>query len=313
MSRNEVQAVTGAFGFTGKYIASRLLATEPLIRTLTNSIYRPNPFGQRIEIFPYHFDSPDDLARALEGVQVLYNTYWVRFNHPQFNFDQAVENCKTLFECARKAGVERIVHISIVNNSLNSPFEYFRGKARVEQELQSSGLSYAILRPAVLFGSEDILINNIAWALRTFPIFLVFGTGNYKLQPIYVGDLAELAVQQGRAKENSVIQAIGPETYSFHGLVRFIGQALGKSRPIFRVPPLLGYWLTRAAGYMLGDVLLTRDEVQGLVSGLLYVDAPPAGKTRLSEWVRRHAHTLGREYRSELQRRFDRHNPYAGY
>jgi NADH dehydrogenase len=177
MSSTLGHAVTGAFGFTGKYIAAELLKTESTIRTLTNSFNRPNPFGDRIEVFPYHFDNPDNLTRVLEGVHVLYNTYWVRFNHPRFTFDQALENCKILINCARKAGVERIVHISIVNNALDSNFEYFQKKARLEKEIQDSGLSYAILRPAVLFGSEDILINNIAWALRTFPVFFV-GQGN---------------------------------------------------------------------------------------------------------------------------------------
>jgi NADH dehydrogenase len=313
MSRTVVHAVTGAFGFTGKYIAAELLKTEPTIRTLTNSFNRPNPFGNRIEVFPYHFDNPDNLTHVLEGVHVLYNTYWVRFNHPRFTFDQALENCKILINCARKAGVERIVHISIVNNALDSNFEYFQKKAWLEKEIQDSGLSYAILRPAVLFGSEDILINNIAWALRTFPVFFVFGTGKYRLQPIYVGDLAQLAVQHGRTMENTVIQAIGPETYTFYELVQFIGQVIGKPRPILRIPPWAGYWLTRAAGYFLSDVLLTRDEIKGLIAELLYVDAPPAGTTRLSEWVSSHAHTLGLQYRSELKRRSDRNSPYAGY
>jgi len=139
--------------------SARLLETEPRIRTLTNSPERPNPFGERVEIFPYRFDDSRSLIRALTGVRVLYNTYWVRFNHRRFTFAQAIQNSKALFSCACEAGVERIVHVSITNNSLESPIEYFRGKARLEQELRASGLSYAILRPALLFGNEDILIN----------------------------------------------------------------------------------------------------------------------------------------------------------
>lgn len=312
MSAKGLHAVTGAFGFSGKYIARRLLETEPTIRTLTNSPGRPHPFGERIEVFPCRFDDPRSLIRALTGVRVLYNTYWVRFNHRHFTFAQAIENSKALFSCAREAGVERIVHISITNNSLDSPFEYFRGKARLEQELQASGLSYAVLRPTVLFGREDILINNIAWALRTFPAFMVFGDGSYRLQPIFVDDLAELAVHQGGERENSVVQAIGPETFTFRGLVEEIGKAIGKRPPVLHVPPQLGYGLTKLVGWMKGDVLLTREEIKGLMAELLYVDAPPAGKTRLSDWMRRNGDSLGKSYRSELKRRLDRESAYAG-
>jgi NADH dehydrogenase len=306
-----IHAVTGAFGFSGRYIASRLLESEPVIRTLTNSPERPHPFGDRVEVHPYHFDDPDKLVRALEGVGVLYNTYWVRFNHSQFTFAGAVENSRTLFSCAVKAGVERIVHVSITNNSLDSPLEYFRGKARLEEELRSAAISHAILRPALLFGREDILINNIAWVLRHFPAFTVFGDGSYRLQPIFVDDLARLAVEQGRKAENTTIEAIGPETYTFLGLVQEIGRAIGKRRPVFRVPPQLGYWLGKLVGGMKGDVLLTREEVRGLMAELLYVDAPAAGYTRLSDWMRRNRDQLGKEYRSELKRRLDRESAYT--
>ena len=170
---------------------------------------RPHSFAGQVPAFPFHFDRPDLLAKSLEGTEVLYNTYWVRFNHSLFTHADAVRNTRTLFEAARQAGVQRVVHVSITNPSLDSPLEYFRGKAELERALQESGLGYAILRPAVLFGREDILINNIAWALRRLPVFGVFGDGSYRLQPIYVDDLAELAVAWGQSRENRTLEAIG--------------------------------------------------------------------------------------------------------
>ena len=166
--------------------------------TLTNSSSRANPFGGRVRAFPFHFERPDLLVQHLKDVSVLYNTYWVRFG-PHAD---AVRNTLALFEAAKEAGVERIVHVSITNPSEDSPLEYFRGKAKLEKALVNSGISYAILRPAVLFGKEDILINNIAWTLRHLPVFGVFGDGRYRLQPIYVDDLASLAVEQGKSRAN---------------------------------------------------------------------------------------------------------------
>jgi len=306
----DLQAVTGAFGYSGRYIAQRLLDQGAEVITLTESLHRRNPFGERIKAFPFNFDSPERLKETLAGVRVLYNTYWVRFNHRTFTFSDAVRNTETLFKAAKAAGVERIVHLSITNPSLDSPLEYFSGKARLEEALKGSGVSWAILRPAVLFGKEDILINNIAWALRRLPIYGVFGDGSYRLQPIHVDDLAGLAVAQGREQENRVIQAIGPETFTYRGLVKTVGEIIGRPRPVVPVPPWLGYLAGWALGKMVKDVMITRDEIKGLTAGLLYVEAPPAGRTRLTDWAREHAQTLGMRYTSELARRRDREGAY---
>ena len=203
-----------------------------------------------------------------------------------------------------------MVHVSICNPSENSPLEYYRGKARLERALLESGLSYAILRPAVIFGEEDILINNIAWMLRHLPVLGVFGSGEYRLRPIYVDDLAALAVEQGQSGRNAVIEAVGPETFTYRQLIQQIGTLIGCPRPAVSVPKWLGYAMATVLGKIMGDILVTREEIEGLTSDLLYVDAPAAGQTRLTDWVRQHADTLGRRYASELARRRDRQGAY---
>jgi NADH dehydrogenase len=303
MPQPELHVVTGAFGFSGRYIAARLLREGHRVRTLTDSPHRVNPFGGEVEICGFHFDRPGKLAEALRGADVLYNTYWVRFDYGEFGQAQAVENTLRLFAAARNAGVKRVVHLSITNPSADSPFAYFRHKALLERALVESGMACAILRPAVLFGPEDILINNIAWVARRFPVFGVFGKGDYCLQPIHVDDLAELAVAQGQSKEDVLIDAIGPETFAYCELVRQICRAIGKKRPIVSIPPSLGWLVGWGLGKLLGDVLLTREEIGALMDGLLCTDSPPAGRTKLTEWARAHADTLGLRYASELARR----------
>jgi uncharacterized protein YbjT (DUF2867 family) len=310
MPSNEFQVVTGAFGYSGRYIAARLLEAGQQVRTLTNSLQRPNPFGQRVEARPYDFDQPARLVESLRGAATLYNTYWVRFNQASFSHAAAVENTRTLFRAAREAGVRRVVHVSITNPSEDSPLEYFRGKASLERALIESGLSYAILRPAVLFGGEDILINNIAWTLRKFPVAAVFGDGQYRLQPIHVEDLARLAVEQGARRENAILQAIGPETFTYRGLLETIGRTIGKPRPVVRMPPAIGWLAGKIIGAVVHDVVLTREEIQGLMADLLYVDAPPAGTTKLTDWARENADRLGIHYASELARRRNRAEAY---
>ncbi len=310
MTAGELQIVTGAFGYTGQYIARRLVAAGCRVRTLTNSVHRANAFGGRVEATPFHFDDPDRLEESLRGAAVLYNTYWVRFNRAGFSHTIAVENTRKLISSARRAGLRRFVHVSITNPSEESDLEYFRGKAMLERTLQSSGISYGILRPAVIFGNEDILINNIAWILRRFPVFGVFGDGRYRLQPIFVDDLAKLAVELGQGQDNEIVDAIGPETFTYRELVCAIGAAVGRPRPMISLPPWLGYTIGTIVGRLQGDVLITRPEIEGLMRGLLCTDSPPAGETRFSDWVKKHAARLGTHYASELSRRRNRFETY---
>jgi uncharacterized protein YbjT (DUF2867 family) len=292
-------AITGAFGYTGSYVARRLVASGEQVIALTNSPRKPD--SPDIPAFPLKFDS--SLLNILRGVDVLYNTYWVRFNHGNFSHAQAVANTICLFDAAKQAGVRRVVHVSITNPDENSSLEYFRGKGQLEQALKTAGLSYAIVRPAVLFGGSDILINNIAWTLRHLPVFGIFGDGSYRLQPIHVADFADLMVEQAYVNANTVVNGIGSETFTYRGLVEILSDILQVRRPILSVPPQVGYWAGWFIGKLMGDVTITREEIDGLMSDLLYVDAPPVGKTKLSEWARLHIATLGRHYASEMARR----------
>jgi NADH dehydrogenase len=289
-----------------------LLDAGVRVRTLTNSLQRANPFRDKVEARPFNFDNPAALIESLRGATVLYNTYWIRFNYqtPGFQHSAAVENTLKLFAAARQAGVQFIVHTSITNPAENSPLEYFRGKAVLERALKESGLPYAILRPNVLFGHEDILINNIAWTLRKLPIFGVFGDGRYRLQPMHVDDFANLAVEQRKDRSDRVIDAIGPETFTYRRLVEEIGSIIGVHRPIVSVPPSIGYAVGAVLGKIVGDVMITRDEVEGLMADLLVTNSPPAGSTRLTDWARQHAETLGKHYASELAQRKNRQAAY---
>ncbi len=299
-------AVTGAFGYSGRYITRRLLDAGHEVMTLTNSTRRTNPFGEKVRVCAFNFDAPEKLRESLRGIDCLINTYWVRFDHRLFTHEQAVSNTKILFAAAREAGVKRVVHVSITNPDASSDLPYFRGKAELEAALVGSGLSYCILRPTVLFGKEDVLINNIAWAIRHLPVIGVFGSGDYRLQPIYVDDLAQAAVEQAMGDGREIIEAIGPETFTYRELIRRVGAAIGVQRRIISVPPALGYWACRVVGWAVGDVVITREEIRGLMEGRLQVEAPPLGHTRLSDWIERHKDTLGRRYTSELARRLDR-------
>jgi len=300
--------ITGAFSYTGKYVARRLLDRGYSVRTLTGHPGRVNPFGQAVEAFPYDFDRPDQLRKTLLGTSTLINTYWVRFPREESTFEAAVRNTRKLIDAAKDAGVERIVHVSIANPSAESPLGYYRGKAELEQAVLDSGLSYTIVRPTVIFGDEDILINNIAWFLRRFPLFGIPGDGRYRIRPIFVEDMARIMAKAVDETGNAVMDAVGPETYTFEELVRLIASSIGRSVRFVHVPASLAYLATLVAGWFVGDVVLTWEEYRGLMGNLLAPEGPASGSTRLSEWLSAHKESVGKRYASEVARHYARAN-----
>jgi uncharacterized protein YbjT (DUF2867 family) len=299
-----VDLVIGALRYTGRSIARRLLAAGGEVRTLTGHPGRANPFGHRVAVAALRFEDPGALVGSLRGVDVLYNTYWVRFPRGQATFARAVKNTRTLVEAAEKAGVRRIVHVSITNASAASPFEYFRAKALAEEVVAESSMSHAIVRPTVLFGDGDVLINNITWLLRRFPAFAIAGTGSYRVRPVHVGDVAKVAVTAAGRDEDAVLDAVGPEVYTFEDLVRLLASTIGRRPLMVHLPPRLVLLCARVVGLAVGDVLLTRDELGGLMAELVTTEGSATGTVRLSDWLIQHGTELGRTYASELARHY---------
>lgn len=306
----KLTVVTGALGYSGKAIAERLIARGDRVRTLTNSPGRPNPFGENLEVRPLAFGSHAALVDSLRGADSFINTYWVRFNHKLFTFAQAVENTKRLFAAAKEAGVRRIVHVSILKPEQGWGLEYYEGKLELEGSLRQLDVSHAILRPGVLFGRGDILVNNIAWTLRHLPLFGVFGDGRYKLQPMHVDDLADLAVECADRENDFTVDAVGPETFEYCELVEKIGELIGVRRRVISVSPGVGYAVSKLINPFVGDVIITREEIEGLMRGLLFSDGTRVGKTRLTDWTRENRDRLGYRYASEVGRRVQKSVAY---
>ena len=306
-STKKLHTVTGATGYTGRYITKLLLAGGEAVQSLTGHPDRENPFGDRVRLRQFNFDHPLELREALAGTDTLFNTYWIRVNHGGRTHEQCVEQSKTMFEAARQAGVRRIVHISITNPDPESDLPYFRGKGQLEVALRElQGVSHAILRPTVLYSMEDILLNNIAWTLRKFPVVFLPGNGKYGIQPVFVEDLAALAVESARTDENLEVDAVGPEVFTYADLVRLVRKKARAKCLVLPAPK----WATLAAGrllgYMLGDIVITKDEIKGLSRGLLVsrADTPTPTTTKLTEWLDKNGQKLGRKYASEVGRHY---------
>jgi uncharacterized protein YbjT (DUF2867 family) len=302
--------VTGAFSYSGAQIATRLLESGRRVKTLTFHPDRPHLLQARVEAAPYRFDDPVALARRLEGVSTVYNTYWVRFDRGTTTFANAIANSRTLFHAAHRAGVTRIVHLSIANPSIESPLPYYRGKALVERALAEVGIPYSIVRPTWIFGGDrDVLTNNIAWILRRIPIFALPGNGRYPVQPVHVDDLASICQQASQGDGDQIVDAAGPERMRFDELIETVRRAVGTRAPVLRVPPRVMAAASRGLGHIVRDVVLTADEISGLTAGLLVSHEPPLGSIAFSEWITEHNRSIGRSYANELERHFSLPSP----
>ncbi|KXK10758.1 MAG: NAD-dependent epimerase/dehydratase [Chloroflexi bacterium OLB14] len=296
-------AVTGAFSYSGKYITRRLLAQGHEVVTLTNHPERSSIFDNKVKAYPLNFNEAET-TKALEGVDTFYNTYWVRFDRGTNTQPAAVENTRRLISSAKKAGVKRVVHISIANPDINSHLPYYWGKAENEKTVIESGMSYAILRPTVLFGIEDILINNIAYLVRRFPFFLQMGDGKYKIQPVYIEDLADLAVEAASRNDNLIWDAVGTDIFTFDELVKTIGKTVNKNPMIIHTHPRIALTAAQFLSLFVRDVLLTPEEVDGLMANLLVSSEPARCKTSLRKWLEENKDTVGTKYASELKKHY---------
>jgi uncharacterized protein YbjT (DUF2867 family) len=300
----ELDAVTGAYSFTGGFIARRLLADGRRVRTLTNHPRRAGAEGMDVDVAPLQFDDRDALIESLRGVDVLYNTYWIRFPHSGIGFGDAIANTRRLMFAAAAAGVRKVVHISVSNPGVDDPLDYYAGKARAEAVVRQSGMEWAIVRPTLIFGLGDILINNIAWLLRRVPVFFIPGHGTYRLQPVAGEDVAEIAIWAAGEPGSVTVDAAGPDIITYADLVNSIAIAIQHKRRIFFTPPTVTLLAARVLGLNVKDVILTPQEMAGLMDEHLVSAEPPRGRRRIEDWLLRAAGGLGMSYASELARHF---------
>jgi uncharacterized protein YbjT (DUF2867 family) len=297
-----VHVVTGAFSYTGSYVARALLERGERVRTLSR---RPDPehaLAGGVEFAPLQFADEAALTRDLSGATTLFNTYWVRFPHGETTWASVLDNTRTLIRAARAAAVGRIVQFSVSNASEDSPYGYFRAKALAERALREAELPHAIVRPTLIFGRGDLLLSNIAWTLRRSPVFLLPGGRRYATQPVAVEDVAELAVELAGRSDDVMADAAGPAVYSFRQLVAAVRDAIGARTRLVACPPFAVVVATRAASILLRDDLVRREELAALGDDLLVSHAPPSSARRLEDWLAEEAHDLGRSFISERRR-----------
>src|SRR2546430_1950733 len=302
MEERAFDVVTGAFSFAGRFIARRLAALERPIKTLTNHPQRPGTEDIKADPAPLQFTDRPALVESLRGAAVPSTTDWVRSVHGRVGFGEAVANPRILLGAARDAGVRKVVHISVSSPAEDSPLDYYAGRARAERAVREWGLAWAIIRPTLIFGQGDILLNNIAWLLRRLPVFGIPGRGDYRLQPVAGEDVAEIATWAAEQVDNVTVDAAGPDIIYYSEMVESIAIAVGRHPRFVFLSPKNTIRASKVIGRLVKDVMLNEPELEGLMQELLVSHERPRGTRRLDNWLLTNADTIGQKYASELDR-----------
>jgi len=304
-------AITGALSYTGRYVTKQLIqrfgaSNIKIINIESRKL--TNPFSNELEMVtvPFDFEKPVNMSRALEGSEFFLASYWVRFDDFEGgpSRERVVQNAKTLVDAAERAGVGRYVFTSHTQSDPNCFIPYIAGKARVENYVKDRFAGrFGVVKPCAIFGAtprESILVNNLAYLMRTFPVLAVVGDGRYPLHPVHVEDVARLVVESG-LDEHGLKEydwdAVNPEKTDYIDLLETLRGAIG-ARTVFvkGVPESLAYWATKPINWWHDDILIDRTDINLMTEHITKSDKEALGRIRLSDWANENGNELGRVY-----------------
>ena len=215
---------------------------------------------------------PVSVARALQGSDAVINAVGISFEHGRQRYEAVhVGGARAIAEAAKTAGVRRLVHVSGIGADRRSATNrYIRSKVDAEDAIIAAFPDATILRPSVVFGSDDVLFNRLARIACFAPIMPVVGDGSARMQPVYVGDVAAaaVAVLARPATARMVFELGGPRTYNHGELAALTLREIGRRRPIVGVPPglmKLGAFFAELPAMVGLTPAITRDQVDLLL------------------------------------------------
>jgi uncharacterized protein YbjT (DUF2867 family) len=279
---DRIIAVAGGSGFIGRAIVRCLAATPGLsVRVLTRDPEKARArltgegkvaLAGEVEFVAADVNEPSKLAKALVGADTIVNA--VQFDgYPIENPARGLTFLRVdyggtvaLIAGAKEASVANFIYISGAAADERSTNPAFRAKGRAERVLRTSGLAFTILRPSLVYGPEDRVVNGLASALRMMPIMVVPGTGRQHLRPLFVEDLAAcVALAIGGRGRDGIFEIGGPDEMAFDELVRLLMEITGHKRPLVHVPESM-LRIAGAVAEKLPGALFSRDAVAFLVA-----------------------------------------------
>ena len=264
-----VVTVFGASGFLGRYIVRALAPSRAEIRAAVRTPQRAEFLrcaGDVGQIVPLRADVTDDasVAAAVAGADTVVNLVGILYQRGRRSFRAIhAEAAGRVARAAAAAGAKRLVHVSAIGASAQSPSEYAQSKAAGERAVSAAFPGATIVRPSVVFGPEDDFFNRFACIARLAPALPLIGGGHTRFQPVYVGDVADAvaAILARDETAGTTFELGGPRVYTFRELMALVLAEIGRTRPLVPIPFALAS-IEAAFLELLPSPLLTRDQVR---------------------------------------------------
>lgn len=277
---SKLVTVFGGTGFLGRRIVRHLLARGFEVRAASRHPERvESTFGSNVPgLAAIRADIHDSIliAAALAGASAAVNAVSLYVEHGKETFQTVhFEGAARLVRLCGEAGVERLVHVSGIGADPLSSSRYIRARGKGEDAVRDQYPGVTIVRPAVMFGPDDVFLTTLVRLVKTVPIYPMFGRGRTKLQPVYVEDVGEAIsrlVTEPRAP-GAIYELAGPRTYTYRALLEEIALYLGLRRSFVPVP-FPAWKLLAAIAEIIPAAGLTRNQVElmerdNVVSGAL--------------------------------------------
>lgn len=243
-----VVTVFGASGFLGRHVVRRLARQGVVVRAAVRDVEAAaflKTFGDVGQVVPMAIDVGDPalVELAVRDADAVINLVGILFEKGRRTFQRLhVEAAASVAKAAAAAGARRLVHVSAIGADQGSPSSYARTKGLGEAEVLRAFPDATILRPSVIFGPEDDFFNRFAGMTRVSPALPLFGGGATRLQPVYVGDVAEaVVVALGRPETRGRTYELGgPRIYTFRELMALVLSSIGRGRLLAPLPFAVG-------------------------------------------------------------------------
>ena len=257
--------VTGASGFVGRNLVRQLqkdgIAVRALVRNTAKAAWLRDLGAELVD---GDISNPSSFEAAMEGCEKAIHLVGIIQEAPGVTFKGVhVDGTRNLLETAKKAGVRHFIYQSALGTRPNAKSQYYRTKWDAEELVRASGLPFTILRPSLIYGPGDLFTLRLAESIKISPVLPVIGTGQSKVQPIFIDDVIKciLMISASDSYLNEMYEIGGPEQLTYEEVTKAIAAALGIKRPTVHMPMFFIRTMAKVAETVLPKPPVTTDQL----------------------------------------------------